>query len=155
MAVCVLRWTDFSIYLSNFRCSGPILVSVTARFNSSHMIQVGGGVMGARGWIFQKWFSEKGNTRRLWVLSCAEVIKMSFSFILNKEIHCSERASILRFKHRHQLQGASPPWPHQGALLPGPTSGGAASAPPSYLCPLYQFTLAPPLFTNNKTLSLW
>ena len=30
------------------------------------------------------WFSEKGKIRRLWVLSCAEVIKISF---LNKEIH--------------------------------------------------------------------
>ena len=44
------------------------------------------------------WFSKKGKIRTLWVFSFVGVIKISFSFILNKEIHAL-RGLLLRVKH--------------------------------------------------------
>ena len=57
-------------------------------------------------------------------------------FHLKQGKTCSERASItiLTLK-RHQLQGAAPPDPHQGTLLPEPPSEGAAPWTPKISLP--------------------
>ena len=63
------------------------------------------------------------------------VIKISFSFIFNKEIGptCFERASITK---RRQLHGALPPDPHQGgSALWTPTRGCSAPWTPKVTSP--------------------
>ena len=70
-------------------------------------------------------FSEKGKMKRVWVLSCVGIIKVSCSFILHKEIHAliALRGLLLQVKKlkRRQFQGAN---------------GALPSGPPRYLRPL-------------------
>ena len=80
----------------------------------------GGG--GGQGGISPPKDFKKGKMEKYGVFSCIKVIKISFSVIFNEEIRAlSIRASItiLALK-RLQLQRALPPYPHQGALPPGP-----------------------------------
>ena len=62
-------------------------------------------------------FSEKAKIGRVWVISCVGVIKIIFSFILNKEIH-----ALRGFEFYHNLSNknasASGAWTHEVSLLP-------------------------------------
>ena len=54
--------------------------------------------MGGKGGVNAPYGFQKREKLRLWVISCVGGIKISFSFMLNKEIHAL-RGLLLQFKH--------------------------------------------------------
>ena len=81
---------------------------------------------------------------------------ISFSVIFNKEIHASERASITTLAlKRRQLQGASPPYPHQGTLVPEPLHGVLSSGPGVNFAPSNDLPWRRPWFTHVYTQNIW